>query len=246
MSASHGAEINALEIEDRPILGIDFGAVAGAHILSRGGSIIEAITGSYTISGGAGTHVSAQQSGRIQAQTNTVTLTGTPNFTGSVANASTNGLIDFSLVTFVGAATGVQSNIETPQGSILGPTANTIGMGLPGNVVGNLLASTSFMETRRFVGDADYQIAARDRYVAGVVNPTAPRKWTLPLASQVPPGQIIYLLGPAGVTAPNILTISCPVGDFFNGGGTFYDVTTGGKNTSVMSAGPGFWYRLII
>ena len=91
--------------------GIIFGASpGGAHIFANAGLI--QVTQSYSIIGGAAYHLETSNPGAQIGMGSgiTVTLTGTPNFTGAFANAHLLGMtgVQIPAPTFSGAATGVR------------------------------------------------------------------------------------------------------------------------------------------
>lgn len=96
---------------------IEFMGVTGlaAHIYCSTGGIVT-IGSPYTISGGAGAHYQAFGSGSLISIASgiNITLTGTPNFTGSFVAANFQSLIALSGTppTFIGSATGVRYNID--------------------------------------------------------------------------------------------------------------------------------------
>jgi hypothetical protein len=68
------------------------------------------IVGNYQISGGAGSHYSADGASNINLGTVTCTIIGTPNFSAFFANANRGGIIQsaFATTTFSGAVTGTR------------------------------------------------------------------------------------------------------------------------------------------
>ena len=82
---------------------VNFGAGWGFHLRAGTFGKIEA-TGNYAISGGAVAHWRAQ-TGQIQVQGRTITITGTPAFT-RFANCNNLGMMLVNSNTFSGAATG--------------------------------------------------------------------------------------------------------------------------------------------
>lgn len=85
---------------------INFGAVPGVQIMtSAAGALLKGIS-NYTISGGGITHGLAGSPSSFQVAGITVTLTGTPAFASSFAQASGGGVMDWSGTTFSGSATG--------------------------------------------------------------------------------------------------------------------------------------------
>lgn len=92
--------------------GINFGACYQGHVAADLGSVT--LTSNYTISGGAPGHfVVILAGGSITTNLvtpQTVTLTGTPNFTGAFAIINTPGQITSNSVTWSGSATGQKYN----------------------------------------------------------------------------------------------------------------------------------------
>lgn len=104
-----------------------------AHVqASQGGSVL--LTGSETVSGGAGWHFFASGAGAwLQAQGNNTTVTGTPAFGTAFASSTLGGVISAPTYSATGSATGVRYDVET-NGVI-----NTSGGGasvFPGNSAG--------------------------------------------------------------------------------------------------------------
>ena len=103
--------------------------------VSNNGAVV--LANGYTVTGGANYHWFANNAGVINNGNTpiTVTLTGTPAFTGAFAGASALGLINpSSFITFSGSATG-QRYITGSNG-----TVNTNGSGasyLPGSSAGS-------------------------------------------------------------------------------------------------------------
>jgi len=111
----------------------DFGAAAGArhHISSFFGARVTA-TGNYSVTGGAGSHLNSIEAA-LDIRSRTVTLTGTPAFSVSFANAGRLANIMASGATFTGSATGVRY-IATGNGVIF---TNLAGLTyFPGNAAG--------------------------------------------------------------------------------------------------------------
>ncbi len=91
-------------------------------------------TGNYTISSGADYHVIADNGSFVDISNGiTVTLTGTPDFTGCFASSLECSVAHFEGATFVGSATGSRYNVD------LNAVINTGGRGanyLPGDTTG--------------------------------------------------------------------------------------------------------------
>ncbi len=86
---------------------INFGACAAAQLQTSGPGKI-ACTGNYSITGGGTNHMLATAAGSIQIGAFTVTLSGTPAFSGSFAQSSSSAGIDAAGTTYSGSATGVR------------------------------------------------------------------------------------------------------------------------------------------
>ena len=124
IAAFAGAEIN--------YQGVAFGACGVAHLFAANGSQIGSI-GNYSITDDAPSHLNCSYGASIQLAFHTVTLTGTPAFSGAFAVASNCASINSSGVTFTGSATGSRYNV-TKNASI-----DTTGSGatyFPGNSAG--------------------------------------------------------------------------------------------------------------
>ena len=121
---------------------MNFASCGGNHVASSDGSWTGFATGSgaagssgisYTISGGAASHVAAWENGRAYVANCTVTLSGTPAFSTAFAYAFSCGVIPCGGDTFSGSATGSRY-YATANGVI-----NSAGGGssyLPGNSAG--------------------------------------------------------------------------------------------------------------
>lgn len=109
-----------------------FGAATNYQVYANGGQII--LFNNYTINGGAAVHLLADSGGQISATSLTITLTGTPAFSISYANAGAVGssILGYSC-TFSGSATGSRYIVQ--QGALI----NSNGGGtsyFPGNAAG--------------------------------------------------------------------------------------------------------------
>jgi uncharacterized protein DUF2793 len=121
---------------------IEFGAAAGGYHISLGtpGSYLLAASG-YTISGGAYAHLFVSSGGAFaQIEGSTVTLTGTPAFSGPFLWMSSGGNVRIT-TTFSGSATGMRY--------LLANNAVALGIGagtsyLPGNSAGSASAGAQY------------------------------------------------------------------------------------------------------
>lgn len=110
---------------------VDIGATVNSQLVARRLGQVE-ITSPYTISAGGLSHYQVNNNGVIIATTLTVTLTGTPNFTGAFVGASTFGSMNLAGNVYSGSATGKQWNIPIPAGVNTGGASAS----LPGNATG--------------------------------------------------------------------------------------------------------------
>jgi hypothetical protein len=121
---------------------IIFGACANAHLVSAmDGAIIKAV-GDYSITGNAVIHGYCQGCANLLISAVTVTLSGTPAFSAAFVFAERLSLIDGSLSTFSGAATGTRYNANA--NSVI----NTGGGGatyFPGNVGGSTATGAQYV-----------------------------------------------------------------------------------------------------
>jgi len=85
---------------------MDFAACGGAHIMAtEGGTIVNQST-NYTISGAAVRHWWAESQGMIIVSGRTITISGTPAFSGHFATGTLGGILSVFSNTFSGSATG--------------------------------------------------------------------------------------------------------------------------------------------
>jgi len=90
-----------------------FGACAAVHLDGVGSGVNLECTGNYTISGGGFAHVVASRPSNISIRAGkTITLTGTPAFSGAFALAANGGVIAIDGNTFSGSATGIRFNAQ--------------------------------------------------------------------------------------------------------------------------------------
>jgi len=117
---------------------MDFGALTGGtsqQLRVEDNGLIKCID-SYTISGGAGSHWTTNGGGGLRCQFMTITLVGTPDFSGlAFANSQYLSQMIVNTNTFVGAATGKRYAVN--ENSLI----KTNGAGetyLPGNAAGTI------------------------------------------------------------------------------------------------------------
>lgn len=111
---------------------MNFGAITTYHVRAVDGATLE-VTGNYTISGGALGHI-VVSSGVVRCQSRTITLSGTPAFSGQFASATAIGYFVASSLTFSGSATGPRYS------ATLNGVINTAGGGasyFPGDSAGS-------------------------------------------------------------------------------------------------------------
>lgn len=113
---------------------VNFGSFAGgSHIRAGRGAVVTNAGQPYTISGGGVSHAVAVESGHIRLQSATITLSGTPAFSGPFADAQRGGTIAAFGNTFSGSATGVRYTAANAGGIFVAGAGTTY---LPGNAAG--------------------------------------------------------------------------------------------------------------
>lgn len=108
-----------------------FGACTAYQIYATGGKIN---AGNYSIVGNAINHIQVENNGTFTCTSSTITLSGTPAFSGAFCSAGAGGIASVFLNTYSGSATG--SRYSTVNGGFI----NTNGGGatyLPGNAAGS-------------------------------------------------------------------------------------------------------------
>lgn len=110
-----------------------FGACAANHVRALDGAIIAA-DGNYFVTGAAAQHWNSTASGLIRVQGKTVTVSGTPAFSGSFAVAQSLGQMIVNSITFSGSATGTRYSSITNAAIATGSGGANY---LPGNVAGS-------------------------------------------------------------------------------------------------------------
>jgi hypothetical protein len=121
---------------------IDFGAAAGAQLFADSGAYLVGLS-SYTISGSATYHWQAiNGAGIIVNNGPTITLTGTPAFTGSFVYTGNLGLINCYGLAFSGAATGIRYNVFANSAVFTNGAGATY---LPGNAAGSTSSGGQYL-----------------------------------------------------------------------------------------------------
>ena len=113
--------------------GMTYGACAASHIRAGVPGSYISTTASYTISGGASSHINVGEQGGMRVNGGVITLTGTPNFSGGFAAASFGAGILFASPTFSGSATGIRYAVAVGGIIFVGGAGATF---LPGNASG--------------------------------------------------------------------------------------------------------------
>jgi hypothetical protein len=132
LQSSGGDAIAGTNNSYTSISNLVFGATSGAHVRMGTGATLS-IDGNYTIAGSAQAHWIAEIGGKINGNTKTITLSGTPAFTW-FANVATSGILNFYSPMFSGSATGQRYLVSA------GGIVNLYGAGtsaLPGNTAGS-------------------------------------------------------------------------------------------------------------
>jgi hypothetical protein len=149
-----------------------YGAMSGggnpAHINAHAGGRAFCLT-SYSVTGTSGFHWSIERGGFLECAGITITITGTPNFTGAFAYADNGGQIYSPGVTFSGSATGVRYFAQY-MGSIHTLSASTTYF--PGNSAGTPAVNTFATSGVSCCGHYNY-LLKRD-ILPGPVNDNAP------------------------------------------------------------------------
>lgn len=108
---------------------VNFGAMTSSQVLADDGGQVTC-TGNYTISGGGARHMDISRAGRVIAAGFTITLTGTPAFSGSFLFMTALAVANLSSNTYSGAATGAKYSIN---GNSVADTAGAGTAYLPGD-----------------------------------------------------------------------------------------------------------------
>jgi hypothetical protein len=111
---------------------LTFGTCGSQQVrVTDGGRMLA--SGNYSIDGGAGNHWSALGNGIIRVQAKTITLTGTPAFSGAFANADLGSTVLVNGNSFSGSATGARYSATNNAVISSGGAGATY---LPGNAAG--------------------------------------------------------------------------------------------------------------
>jgi hypothetical protein len=113
---------------------IDFGPCANGHLLAAAGQSFR-VSGPITISGSTSAHIFAAAGGAINEANQTITITGSPNFSSAFAVASRAGSIAIASNTYVGGATGARYRADLNGAIFTGGAGETY---LPGSSAGVL------------------------------------------------------------------------------------------------------------
>jgi hypothetical protein len=111
---------------------MQYGSCGQYQVLADLGSFIK-FNANYSINGGAVAHWIANRCSSIEASSKTITLTGTPAFSGPFVYALSNSMISAFILTFSGSATGTRYQV-THNGTIR--TGAGGGTYFPGSVAG--------------------------------------------------------------------------------------------------------------
>ena len=111
---------------------IVWGACTSGHIQTLSGGVVN-VTGSYAIAAASPFHIIARLNGVVDIPAVTVTITGTPAFSGAFALAQQVSAVRINGTTFTGSATGTRYSVAS-NGVI--DTAGGGATYLPGNAAG--------------------------------------------------------------------------------------------------------------
>jgi len=92
---------------------LNFGSLAGAQAIRADDNGIIEVTGNYAISGGCGFHILLNAGGRLRCQSKTITITGTPAWSGYFLYAAITATVIANGNTYSGSATGARYLVET-------------------------------------------------------------------------------------------------------------------------------------
>lgn len=132
LQAASGSGIRAEQGAIVSINNVVFGVCSAAHVYSITGAQVVA-DGNYSIAGAASYHALTRLSAAIDFQGITLTITGTPAFSGSFAYCEQGASIRASGMTFVGSATGKRYEVNYNGSINVGSGGTTY---LPGNTAG--------------------------------------------------------------------------------------------------------------
>jgi hypothetical protein len=133
-ASSLGNGINVAQGASVTLGNIDFGTCTRCHI-ELGYAANVQMGANYSITGGSINHVNASANALFTIGSRTITLTGTPAFSGPFMSANTGAQLTLFSNTWSGAATGVRYS------ATLNSVINTFGAGathLPGNAAGSV------------------------------------------------------------------------------------------------------------
>jgi hypothetical protein len=120
---------------------VRFGACADNHIYAISAYLNP--TGNYAVVGGAERHILLQHNARFIFDPLTLTVTGTPNFTGAFVSVNQCATMDCQNLTVSGGATGKRHSVQV-NGTVFYGT-NPAGVNLfPGNVAGTTATGGQF------------------------------------------------------------------------------------------------------
>jgi hypothetical protein len=112
---------------------MEFGAASAAFHLNVSRNSLVAVNADYSITGGSAAHWQLGSGSSLICIGRTITLSGTPNFSGAFASGAALGVVSCPSCTFSGAATGMRYSVQ------LNSVIYTNGGGanfLPGSVAG--------------------------------------------------------------------------------------------------------------
>lgn len=118
LSSTSGSCVSARRAGLVRISSIRYANASASHMAARAGGVVD-VVGNYTINGNAAAHFrpSINSTIRVSAGSPTITLTGTPAFSGAFALAEGVSIIHAQNITFSGAATG--SRYKSNENSVI-------------------------------------------------------------------------------------------------------------------------------
>lgn len=133
--------VQVIEGAKLKLANVRFGVAGGYHMRAATQAFLS-IAGNYTIAGNAAGHLLCQEQSVVYMVSGTVTLTGTPAFSGAFVTATRAGFVLATGLTFSGSATGTRHTVN--KNSVVDTnTANT--SYFPGNAAGSVASGGQFL-----------------------------------------------------------------------------------------------------
>lgn len=209
------------------------------------GAVVAAAGATYTVHGSTVTqvgHLGANNGGTIIIAAATINYTSGAQYATAMAVAVDGG--------YIAGTPTINLNGHTVTGTRFSVTVagiiNTIGCGItcfPGTLPGVIDNTGTYDNSvAKGHGDSDYQMLPSDWYVYTTATLTAPRTWTLPLASTVPAGVAIRIVDAFdGVTSTNTITVARNGSDTIDNVPINFPISNAGGGMVFVSDGVSNW-----